>query len=391
MTSSQSFISTLRREVGRIREFPAYWLSLTLLPALAITLFATLFHQGSPHELPIALLNQDNSTLSRQLATMIDASPEIDIRHNITDTEQGRELILEGEADAMVVIPSSFERDIYSLSQTSIEAYISGLNILKNGLISKGLLSSATTFNIGTSVLSLQSQGVSQEQAMALTMPIQLNTHILFNPYTNYSYYLSPLFMPMMIVIFTMLATIFSLGSELRYATLQEWLSAAQGSLTTALAAKLTPIFCIMVGWEAIIFSSLFYAMGIPLNGNGWMIAIAGILLIVCYMALAVVTVILTTNMRLALSLGGGYSVMAFSLSGLTFPRMAMHTVMQNFGALFPFTYFTDIVIDQILRGAPAANSIGSLCKMILFLPLAIVLAPRLRKIATNNLILRKS
>ena len=195
MTSSQSFISTLRREVGRIREFPAYWLSLTLLPTLAITLFATLFHQGSPRELPIALLNQDNSTLSRQLATMIDASPEIDIRHNITDTEQGRELILEGEADAMVVIPSSFERDIYSLSQTSIEAYISGLNILKNGLISKGLLSSATTFNIGASILSLQSQGISQEQAMALTMPIQLNTHILFNPYTNYSYYLASIYL----------------------------------------------------------------------------------------------------------------------------------------------------------------------------------------------------
>ena len=391
MKLSQAFISTLKREMDHIRQFPSYWLSLTLLPAISITLFATLFHQGSPRELPIALLDQDNSTLSRHLATMIDSSPEIAIRHSITDIKQGEELILEGKADAMVVIPVAFEQDIYSLSQTSIEAYISGLNILKNGLISKGLLSSTTTFNIGAGVLTLQSKGITEEQAMALAIPVRLDTHILFNPYANYSYYLSPLFMPMMVAIFTMLSTIFSLGSELRYATLQEWLSTAHNSLSVALAGKLIPIFCVMVGWEAIIFTTLFSVMGVPLNGSGWMIALAGILLIICYMALAVMTVILTSNMRLALSLGGGYSVMAFSLSGLTFPRLAMHPAIQYFGALFPFTYFTDIVIDQTLRGAPTINSIGPLCKMIFFLPLAIVLVPRLRKIATNHTKLRKS
>ena len=44
------------------------------------------------------------------------------------------------------------------------------------------------------------------------------------------------------------------------------------------------------------------------------------------------------------------YKRQAFTFSGLTFPIMAMSLPMQWLSRIFPFTYYTDIFIDQALR-----------------------------------------
>ena len=193
MTYLTNLYSVIQRECRRAKAFTSYRLLLTVLPAISILFFATLFWHGTPNNLPIALLDEDDSSLSRTLAQMIDASPEIEIRRSISDMLAGEQAIRQGEVDAIVLIPQSFEKSIYSLSPTSIEAYISGTNILKNGLISKGMLTTTTTFNAGIALQTFQAKGLSQQQSLAQAMPIKIDKHILFNPYTNYDYYLSPL------------------------------------------------------------------------------------------------------------------------------------------------------------------------------------------------------
>ena len=189
----------------------------------------------------------------------------------------------------------------------------------------------------------------------------------------------------MMIVIFTVLATIYAIGSELRYATSKEWLAAAQGSLSKALIGKLLPIYASMCFWGIISFFTLFYAIGVPLRGSIWLLIAGGGVVVMAYMTIAIAIITLTANMRLALSLGGGYTVMSFSLCGLTFPAMAMHPSIQYLTHLFPFTYFADIVVDQALRGTPVAYSISNLAWMAIFLLLPILLTPRLKRILTSD------
>ena len=89
------------------------------------------------------------------------------------------------------------------------------------------------------------------------------------------------------------------------------------------------------------------------------------------YQAISVLIVSLLANLRLSLSIGGGYSVLAFTFSGLTFPIMAMWEPMQWLSRLFPFTYYTDLFVDQMLRGAPVVCSLPDLGWMSLFVVLA--------------------
>ena len=98
----------------------------------------------------------------------------------------------------------------------------------------------------------------------------------------------------------------------------------------------------------------------------------------------AVFIVSLLSNLRLSLSIGGGYSVLAFTFSGLTFPVMAMWP-MRWVSKIFPFTFYTDIFVDQMLRGAPVACSLPDMGYMSLFIVLPLLCLPRLRTICTEE------
>lgn len=372
------------RELGRIVRFPAYLMTLTLLPAVSLILFAELFDRGVPRDLPIVVVDMDRTPTSRKLIKMIDIAPETLLSCEAQDIRQAEQLVRSGKCDAMVLINRGFERQVLSKESADVVAYVSGVNILKNGLISKGLMTTISTFSAGVDLQLLSTLGLTADEAMAQARPIRIDSHLLFNPYTNYSYYLTPLFMPMMLLVFTVLATIFAIGSELRYSSSAEWLAVANGSLGVAVVGKLLPIFIMMTAMASTILILLFDLVGVPLHGSIWLLILAGEIFILAYISVAVFIVTLAADMRLAMSVGGGYAVMAFSLSGITFPAMAMCGWMRWLAHLFPFTAYSRVVIDVAMRGAPDAEVVMEICEMLLFLLLPIMLWPRLRRVTSN-------
>ena len=136
------------RELRRVRDHKIYLASLTLLPMFAIVIFVALFSRGTPHKLAITVVDKDHSSLSRKVVDMIRSTPEVDICFMPSSEHEGQQLIRQGKAYAMVVIPDNFEKDVLGLNPTLIAAYISGTNILTNGLISKGLLSAISSHSL---------------------------------------------------------------------------------------------------------------------------------------------------------------------------------------------------------------------------------------------------
>ena len=316
--------NVLLRELQRMRRMPMYFMLLVVLPLLSFGFFAALLGQGVARDIPVAILDEDRTPLSRTVAQMLGNTPTVLVAYDIQDMNEGERLMREGKISAIVQIPAFFEKEILSNRQTRIESYISGTNISVNGLLAKDIQTAVTTFAGGIQMQLLTKQGLTERQAMAQLMPVRFNKHVLFNPYVNYAYYLTPSFMPMMLMIFTVMATIFTIGIELKRGTAGEWFSAADGSAAAALAGKLLPVAALLVMQSLAMFLIIFRAIGVPLNGSFWAIFAGTLLFIAAYQSIGVLFVSLLANMRLALSLGGGYSVLAFTFSGLTFTVMAM-------------------------------------------------------------------
>jgi len=375
----------LRRELQRIYRQPVYLTLMLVLPLVSFGYFAAIFNGGVAHDIPIAVIDQDNTTLSRTLTQMMDATQSAVVAYEAQDMAEGERLMREGRVSAIVLIPSNFEKSILDNVQTCIEVYNSGTNISVNGFLHRDLQTAATTFSTGIQLQLLMKQGLSERQAMAMARPVNFAQHILFNPHVNYGYYLAPVFMPMMILIFTVLLTAFIIGSELKHATAKEWLDTGGGSIFAALVGKTLPTTTVMFLLSLAMYIIVFDIMGAPMNGSMAILLLGTLVFIAAYQAIAVIFVALFANMRLALSIGGGYSVLGFTMSGVTFPLMSMNKSMQIFARIFPFTYFTELYIDQAMRGAPAVYSVRAILAMSIFIIISLAFLPRLKRVCSEE------
>ena len=380
----QHTAAAARREIGRIAGMRMYRMLLFYLPLVAFGFFAIYFSKGVARNIPIAVVDEDHTDLSRKLTEMIDAAPTAYVAYSVPSMVEGERLIREGRVSAVVLIPSRFEKQILGGVPVPVEAYIIGTNITVNGLVAKDLQTVVTTFSAGIQLQLLTAHGMAETEAMSQIMPVRFDRHVLFNPYVNYGYYLAPSFMPMMLLIFAVMATMFALGTELKYGTAREWLRTGGDSITAALIGKLLPVTVMLLLQAFVMLVILLKVVGVPLNGSYAVLWAGTVCFLLGYQAIAVLIVALMANLRLSLSLGGGYSVLAFTFSGLTFPIMAMWVPMQWMSRCFPFTYYTDLIIDQMLRGAPVVYSLPDLGYMALFAVLPMVVLPRLRKVCTE-------
>ena len=352
-------------EIRRIRENRFYLYTLTLFPAIALLIFVCYFSKSGIDLLPIAVTDYDNSPLSRKVIEMINISPSVNIEYKTSSSDQSLELMRRGKIYASILIPNNFERDILRNNNTHIELYNSGTNISTNGFIEKAVQTAAKSFGAGVVIETLLARGVDSSHALSMAMPVRLSEHLLFNPWLNYTYYLAPCFLAMMIMIFTSLATSIAVCDREYYSFVQ-------------IIGVILPTNIVMTLFATIILIILFCWFQVPLNGNLLFILLATYLLIITYQAIAIFIAGITKSLHLTLSLTGGYSVLAFTFSGLTFPVLAMAGPLQLLTHLFPFTYYINVFIDQALRGAPLYVSAPNLAYMTIFIILPLFVYKRL-------------
>ncbi|MBO5961848.1 MAG: ABC transporter permease [Alistipes sp.] len=378
-------MNSARRERERIAINGEYRSVTMWLPLGVILFFAVFFSQEVVGSLPVAVVDEDNSHLSRRLVSMIRATHETALVEEVADMAEARSMLLAGEVVGVVEIADGFTRDVLSGATATVVYYDSGTNISTASLSSKGVQRAVASFGVGVALQRVEMEGVMPDEAMAQVMPIGFTTYALFNPWLNYAYYVGPCFWIMVLIIASMLSTIYAVGSELRYATSVEWLRSANGSLLAGIMGKLAPTTLILWMLTAVVGILLFGLFGVPMRGSRVVLIVGAMALIVAYHAVALAVVALTASFRLSLSLGGGYSVLAFTFSGVTFPTMAMIGWVQPFTMLFPYSYFMELYIDQAVRGSAWWYSMPKVAAMLLFCLLPLLVLGRLKRVLVNR------
>ncbi len=349
INKSNPLLVIFKRELDWMIKHKEYWFLTLLGPLLGFMLVLGIFHKGVVRELHVSLVDNDNTKMSRQAANMIDATSIADLE-TVANLHDANELMLEGKTNAIIYIEKGFEKNLLRVSQSDIVVYLNSANILKGGLLKAGILKTLATFNAGVKVQIAMKKGLNYTQAVDAFVPIQVDKHVLFNPYTNYFYFLATILMPVILILFTLIGSIYSLGNELKNGTAGAALRKANNSIIVLTVGKLLP-YTILFFLQALIFNYvIFVLMDVPLTGSYTLILVSELLLIVSYQALAIFLIGTLGNMRLSASLGSAYSMMALTFAGLTFPDFGMPVIAQLFGRIFPLTYWLKVFLGQTLR-----------------------------------------
>jgi len=382
---TNSLWPALQREIGRIKQDKVYLFIGLIAPLVSFTLVSLIFSANVPRKLPVAILDRDHTELSRKIIRMIEATPIARPDTRYTDAVSARKALISGEADAFVWIPEGTGRKIMRGEHADLAIYFNNTYLIKAGLLKSGIQKAVATLSAGIKLQTHMMAGESASRAVAQVQAVQLTPVLLFNPYTSYEYYLGLLLLPVMLTVFVLFGTIYSLGTELQYGTGPGWLSSAGDRLTSAIAGKLLPHTATYIVLAMVMNLVFFKILGLPLKGHYLLIMVSEFALILSYQAMAVFLVTLTKNLRLALSLASAYTMLAITFAGLTFPGFGMPPVAQLFSRIFPFTYWLELFVGQTLRAEPTANAVKQLWLLAVFILAGSCMIPRLGYLLKNK------
>lgn len=172
-----------------------------LRPAFAVLILATILYAAfypQPYvnealrDLPIALVDQDGTLGSQELARRIDATPDVAITMALPDLATAQRAVYARRVDGILLIPQHFERDLLHGRPSPVALYADASYFLGYQRVSGGIAAVARTFGVEVEAARLIAAGIDPAIATAAADPMQLTTVALFNPQAGYATYLLP-------------------------------------------------------------------------------------------------------------------------------------------------------------------------------------------------------
>lgn len=368
-----------KRECRRLVSRPLYLFCMVVAPLFCYIFFTTLMGSGLPKDLPVAIVDLDDSATSRSLARNLDAFQQTAIVARYAGFDEARAAMQRGEIYGFFYIPKDMAADAQRQQQPTLSFYTNNAYLIAGSLLFKDM-KMMSELAAGAAVRSvLLAKGASDEQAMAMLQPIVVDTHPLNNPWLNYSVYLCNTLIPGVLMLFIFMITVYSIGVEIKDRTAREWLRMGHNSIYIALAGKLLPhtvIFFIM----GVLYNIYMYGvLHFPINSGIGPMLLATLLMVVASQCCGVFMIGVLPTLRLGLSFASLWGVISFSISGFSFPVMGMHPILQVLSNLFPLRHYFLIYVDQALNGYGMAYSWTNYVALLLFMLLPFLIIKRLK------------
>lgn len=179
------------REIGNIFRDKGIMIFILFVPLAYPLLYSYVYTNEVVRDVPVAVVDENNTALSRELLRKMDASPDMAVRFRCQNAEQAKELMRRGEVYGIVVIPKSFTSDLVKGEQTRIGLYCD----MSSMLYYKALLLTATNVSLEVNKdIKVENYvpGTTDRQDEVNRMPIDYDYVALYNPQSGFAAFLIP-------------------------------------------------------------------------------------------------------------------------------------------------------------------------------------------------------
>lgn len=375
-----AFYAVFRRELDRMVSRRLYFGVCIGLALFCIFFMSTIFGNGQMENIPIGIVDQDQTSLSREIARQVEAVPTFRVTRHYANAEAARQATQAKEIYGYLVIPTRFEADAIGGRNAVLSYYYHYALLSVGGEVQGAFSALLQTLALSPVVMQATALGVGEKQITSFLLPVKGNSHPLFNPDLDYSVYLSNPFFFVFFQVIILLTTVYSIGSEMKFGTAEAWLATARMNMVVAVAGKLLPytvIFSIMSVFANYI---MFGVMQIPFPGSFWPLNLAAIWFVIATQALAVFIFSIFPVLSLIISIVSMVGSLGATLSGVTFPVPAMYGPVYAASYLFPVRHFVEINQNLLYGDYGFPYAWINYAVLGVFPLLALLLLPRLQR-----------
>lgn len=368
------------REIKRILSYRLYLVCMLLAPLISVVFFLSLMHSGLPTDLPVAVVDLDKTSTSRNLVRQLDAFPQTNIVQYSNTFAEARMAMQKGEVYGIYYIPEGFSADVTVGKQPKLSFYTNGTYLIAASLLFRDMKTMSVLAGASVGLQQGLAQGKPTAQLMGQLQPIAIDTHALGNPWLNYSVYLNNTILPGILQLMIFLMTVYCIGIEIKHDTARQWLEMGRGCLFKALLGKLLPHMIIFTLVGFMMCAVLYGFNSFPLQSGWFPMLTAMFLLVLASQAVGIFMIGVLPTLRLGLSFASLFGMISFSIVGFSFPVLAMHPSLQALSELFPLRHYFLIYIDQALNGRDLYYSLGEYLWLLAFLILPFLIGKTLKK-----------
>ncbi|MCX7852987.1 MAG: ABC transporter permease [Caldilineales bacterium] len=331
------------KELIQLRRDRFLMLFLIVAPTLQLVLLSHNAARGV-RDLTVAVLDLDQSNLSRELVAMVDNTREMRVLYHPRHRQDLEQLIADGLAQVGLVIPPSFTRDFYRLGPqpAQLQAILDGSNLLvgsNGGRVLEGVVQRFIADHLGPAAEALDLGGV------------EVVTTAAFNPAFDYRWFTLPSMLVFITYQVALVVAATGFVREKELGTLEQLivtpLRRPELIIGKALPAVVVAFFNFLV-----LYAVIRLGYGVPMRGAFALLVGTSLLFVLAVVAQGTLVSVLTHTQQQAVLIVFLMAILEVTLSGYLLPVENMPLVMRGLAQVSALQHHMTLVRAIILRGA---------------------------------------
>ena len=342
------------------------------------------YQQAQPDDLPVIVVDYDNSPLSHQLTDALEDNQYLKVSRVLNDNSDIRNIMQRNVDNAVINIPVGFEGDIQQKRYPEIEVELNAANILTANYAARGIQHVLGTINAGIEIKGLNKKGIPLSIAKKQYEAFKVNITRFFNPGANYLEFLWPGILAAILQQVYLLVMALSFSREFENNTFS-YLVNKSGSSTMIMIAKSLPYWLIgMLLWYFIL-EWMFPLFKLPVEMNSGALFIISTLFILAATFIGILVSLIIPSQLKATEILMIVASPGFILSGFTWPLSEMPVWVQNFAKIIPLTPFLNGFRKIFMLQGNVTSIYPEIFNLIILTIITLVISSIILKIKVNK------
>jgi len=367
------------RECKIFLRNPIFLSCMVVFPLLVMFFFTSMMGEGQPVDMPIGVVDMDNSSTTRALIRRLDAFETSHVVAHYTSVNEARHAIQNNEIYAFLYLPKGTTEQLLSNRQPKISFYYSMTSMAAGSLLYRDLKTISILGSAAVGQATMRAQGYTDNQIKTYLQPITIDLHQIGNPTTDYNAFLSTMLIPGVMMLFIFLITTYSIGTELKFNHGKQVMEMAGNHIWVMLFGKFLPHLLI---WLTLVFGYSYYVFGVlgfPHTGGTGMIVLLNLLMVFAAMGFGVFAFGLMPSLRMSMSISSLWAVLSFSMAGTAFPVMGMDGPLQAMAWLFPLHHYFMVYETCVFNSFSLLDCWWHVAALLAFMLLPMMVAGKIK------------
>ncbi|MBP3228695.1 MAG: ABC transporter permease [Bacteroidaceae bacterium] len=337
--SFRSFLYIFNREMRNVFRDEGVILFFIVVPVFYPILYSSIYTTETIREVPVAVVDDSRSALSREYVRKVDATPDVSVLRVCANLDEAREMVRRREVYGIVNIPRSFSADIARGQQTRVSLFcdMSGLLYYKAILVAN----TDVSLTLNADIKIARAGNTTAEQDRVTEYPIAYTSVNLYNPQGGMASFLLPAVLILILQQTLILGVGLLAGTARETNRLHELIPVERShhGLLRIVFGKALVYLLIYVAQSVIALGVIPRIFSLPQIGNPVTIAffLAPFLLAITFFAMTLSALIRERENVILIIVFA--SVPLLFLSGISWPASAMPGWLKLISYIFPSTF----------------------------------------------------